>query len=114
MKKELKSLQHITEPIFDDIKLFEEEFRNALRSEVRLINIIGKYILRHKGKHIRPVLTILASRVCGQPTLNSYRAAALIEMLHIASLIADFVDVFSTMKQIFFSVSTNSNVFSVM
>ena len=43
MKKELKSLQHITEPIFDDIKLFEEEFRNALRSEVRLINIIGKY-----------------------------------------------------------------------
>ena len=91
MKKELKSLQHITEPIFDDIKLFEEEFRNALRSEVRLINIIGKYILRHKGKHIRPVLTILASRVCGQPTLNSYRAAALIEMLHIATLIHDDV-----------------------
>ena len=91
MKKELKSLQHITETIFDDIKLFEEEFRNALRSEVRLINIIGKYILRHKGKHIRPVLTILASRVCGQPTLNSYRAAALIEMLHIATLIHDDV-----------------------
>ncbi len=91
MKKELKSLQHITEPIFDDIKLFEEEFRNALRSEVRLINIIGKYILRHKGKHIRPVLTILSSRVCGQPTLNSYRAAALIEMLHIATLIHDDV-----------------------
>ena len=91
MKKELKSLQHITEPIFDDIKLFEEEFRNALRSEVRLINIIGKYILRHKGKHIRPVLTILASRICGQPTLNSYRAAALIEILHIATLIHDDV-----------------------
>ena len=91
MKNELKSLQHITEPIFDDIKLFEQEFRNALRSEVRLINIIGKYILRHKGKHIRPVLTILASRVCGQPTLNSYRAAALIEMLHIATLIHDDV-----------------------
>ena len=91
MKNDLKSLKHITDPIFDDIKLFEKEFRNALHSEVRLINLVGKYILRHKGKHIRPVLTILASRVCGQPTLNSYRAAAMIELLHIATLIHDDV-----------------------
>lgn len=91
MKQDLKSLKHITDPIFEDIKLFEQEFRNALRSEVRLINLIGKYILRHKGKHIRPVLTILASRVCGQPTVNSYRAAAMIELLHIATLIHDDV-----------------------
>ena len=91
MKNDLKSLKHITDPIFDDIKLFEKEFRSALHSEVRLINLVGKYILRHKGKHIRPVLTILASRVCGQPTLNSYRAAAMIELLHIATLIHDDV-----------------------
>jgi octaprenyl-diphosphate synthase len=91
VKQDLKSLKHITDPIFEDIKLFEQEFRNALRSEVRLINLIGKYILRHKGKHIRPVLTILASRVCGQPTVNSYRAAAMIELLHIATLIHDDV-----------------------
>ncbi len=91
MKNDLKSLKHITDPIFEDIKLFEEEFRNALRSEVRLINLVGKYIIRHKGKHIRPVLTILSSRVCGQPTLNSYRAAAMIELLHIATLIHDDV-----------------------
>ncbi len=91
MKTDVKKLKYITEPIFDDIKLFEEEFRNALRSEVRMINMIGKYILRHKGKHIRPILTILASRVCGQPTLNSYRAAAMIELLHVATLIHDDV-----------------------
>ena len=91
MKNDLKSLKHITDPIFEDIKLFEEEFRNALRSEVRLINLVGKYIIRPKGKHIRPVLTILSSRVCGQPTLNSYRAAAMIELLHIATLIHDDV-----------------------
>ena len=91
MKQDLKSLKDITYPIFEDIKLFEKEFRNALRSEVRLINLIGKYILRHKGKHIRPVLTLLASRVCGQPTINSYRAAAMIELLHIATLIHDDV-----------------------
>tara|TARA_Y100000590_G_scaffold166193_1_gene190278 strand:+ start:16819 stop:17808 length:990 start_codon:yes stop_codon:yes gene_type:complete len=91
VKNDFKSLKHITDPIFEDIKLFEEEFRNALRSEVRLINLIGKYIIRHKGKHIRPVLTILSSRVCGQPTMNSYRAAAMIELLHVATLIHDDV-----------------------
>lgn len=91
MKSDKKSLQRITRPIFDDIKLFEEEFKNALHSEVRLINMIGKYIIFHKGKFIRPILTILSSRVCGQPTLNSYRAAAMIELLHIATLIHDDV-----------------------
>ena len=91
MKTDVKKLKYITEPIFDDIKLFEKEFRNALRSEVRMINMIGKYILRHKGKHIRPILTILSSRLCGQPTLNSYRAAAMIELLHVATLIHDDV-----------------------
>ena len=91
MNKDKKSLKLIIEPIFDDIKLFEKEFKEALHSEVRLINLVGKYIIRHKGKHIRPVLTILASRVCGQPTLNSYKAAAMIELLHIATLIHDDV-----------------------
>ena len=91
MKTDVKKLKYITEPIFDDIKLFEKEFRNALRSEVRMINMIGKYILRHKGKHIRPILTILSSRLCGQPTLNSYKAAAMIELLHVATLIHDDV-----------------------
>ncbi len=91
MKKDLKSLKQITSPIFEDIKLFEQEFRDALHSEVRLINTIGRYILRHKGKHIRPILTILSSRLVGSPSLNSYRAAAMIELLHIATLVHDDV-----------------------
>jgi len=91
MNSDSKKLKYITKPIFDDIKLFEEEFRNALHSEVRMINMVGKYIIRHKGKHIRPILTILASRLCGQPTVNSYRAAAMIELLHVATLIHDDV-----------------------
>ena len=91
MRQDVKSLKQITAPIFEDIKLFQKEFEDALHSEVRLINTIAKYILRHKGKHIRPILTILAARVCGQPTLNSYRAAAMIELLHIATLIHDDV-----------------------
>jgi octaprenyl-diphosphate synthase len=91
MPRSTKSLQKITAPIFEDIKLFQKEFEDALRSEVRLINTITKYILRHRGKHIRPILTILAARVCGQPTMNSYKAAAMIELLHLATLIHDDV-----------------------
>ena len=91
MVNDLKTLKEITAPIFEDIKLFEMEFRDALKSEVRLVNTVGKYILRHKGKHIRPILTILSARTCGKPGLNSYRAAAMIELLHIATLVHDDV-----------------------
>ena len=65
MGNDLKTLKEITAPIFDDIKLFETEFRDALKSEVRLVNTIGKYILRQKGKLIRPILSILEARTCG-------------------------------------------------
>ncbi|MBL7046142.1 MAG: polyprenyl synthetase family protein [Candidatus Marinimicrobia bacterium] len=86
-----KELKEIVVPILEDIKIFQQEFEEALRSEVRLINLISKYLIRHKGKGIRPILTILSARACGKPTLNSYKAAALVELIHIASLIHDDV-----------------------
>ncbi|MBT5355416.1 MAG: polyprenyl synthetase family protein [Candidatus Marinimicrobia bacterium] len=85
------TLKQITAPILDDIKIFQSEFEEALRSEVRLINTITKYIVKNKGKHIRPILTILSSRICGEPTGNSYRAAAMVELLHVATLVHDDV-----------------------
>ncbi|MEE2765893.1 MAG: polyprenyl synthetase family protein [Candidatus Neomarinimicrobiota bacterium] len=85
------TLKQITAPIIDDIKVFKMEFKNALKSEVKLINIISKYMIRNRGKNIRPILTILSARLCGQPTTNSYRAAAMMELLHIATLIHDDV-----------------------
>ena len=91
MVHDLKTLKEITYPIVEDIKLFEYELQDALKSEVRLVNTVGKYILRHKGKHIRPILTILSARVCDKPSLNSYKSAAMIELLHIATLIHDDV-----------------------
>ena len=91
MRKDIATLKEITAPILDDIKIFQEEFENALKSEVRLINSISKYMIRNKGKNIRPILTILSARLCGEPTLNSYKAAAMMELLHIATLIHDDV-----------------------
>lgn len=91
MREDIKTLKEITAPIFEDLKIFESEFREALHSEVRLINTIGKYLLIHKGKHVRPILTILSARITGKPTLQSYQAAAMIELLHVATLVHDDV-----------------------
>lgn len=91
MHKDIITLKQITSPILEDIKIFQKEFENALDSEVRLINSISKYMIRNKGKNIRPILTILSARLCGEPTLNSYKAAAMMELLHVATLIHDDV-----------------------
>ena len=91
MHKDLITLKQISQPILEDIMIFQQEFENALNSEVRLINSISKYMIRNKGKNIRPILTILSARLCGEPTINSYRAAAMMELLHIATLIHDDV-----------------------
>lgn len=84
-------LSDIVAPIVDDLKLFQQEFENALRSEVQLVNTMVRYVLHHRGKHLRPILTILSARLCGQANLDSLRAAALIEILHIATLVHDDV-----------------------
>ncbi len=89
--RQTKELRQIVEPIFEDIKLFQQEFEAALRSEVRLINIIGRYLMRHQGKGVRPILTILSSRLSGGPSLHSFKAAAMVELLHMATLMHDDV-----------------------
>ena len=81
-----KKLNRITKCIKKDILIFEIELKKAMSSDVKLINLIGKYILRHKGKFFRPILTLLSSRLCGTPTQNTYRAAGMLELLHIATL----------------------------
>ena len=86
-----RELKKILAPIWDDLKLFQKEFEDALRSEVRLINVIAKYLIRNKGKGIRPVLTILSARMTGTPTMNSFKAAAMVEFLHVATLLHDDV-----------------------
>jgi len=88
MPQPLKEISHV---IKKDIRLFEKEFDDALCSEVKLIQTISRFLIKQKGKRIRPILTILAARICGEPTENSYKAAAMIELLHIATLIHDDV-----------------------
>ena len=91
MHKDLLNLKNITSSIAEDIKIFQTEFDRALSSDVALINTISKYMVRNRGKNIRPILTILSSRLIDEPNQNTYRAAAMMELLHVATLIHDDV-----------------------
>jgi octaprenyl-diphosphate synthase len=85
------SLDHIRKPVEHEMRQFDILFKNALRSQVPLVDLIARYILRQKGKRVRPLLVLLSAKVCGGITDSSYRAATLIEMLHTATLVHDDV-----------------------
>jgi len=81
----------VTSPIRENLIRFEAVYRESLHSDIKLINTIIRYISRKKGKQLRPRLCLLSARLCGEPTENTYRVAALIEMIHVATLIHDDV-----------------------
>ena len=85
----MTSLDKIITPIAGDLLQYEKEFKVALDSEVKLINSVSNYLIKNKGKSFRPILTLLCSRLCGEPTINTYKAAAMMELLHVATLIHD-------------------------
>lgn len=84
-------LKKISLPIEDELEEFKSHFRESVRSKIALVDIISKYILRQKGKKIRPILVLLAAKLCGEINPRTYTAATLVEMLHTATLIHDDV-----------------------
>ena len=85
------TLNDIRAPIASELETFRRYFREAMRSEVGLLDKITQYVLRQKGKRIRPTLVLLAAKQCGGITKTTYRAAALVEILHTATLVHDDV-----------------------
>ena len=85
------SLAEIRAPVEDDLKKFRKYFRSAMRSDVRLLDRVVQYVLRQKGKQLRPTLVLLSAQVAGEVTERTYRGAALVELLHSATLIHDDV-----------------------
>jgi len=86
-----KSFAEITYPIEDELSKFHELFKHSLKSKVTLLELITKYILKQKGKKIRPILVLLSSDLCGGISERSYRGATLVELLHTATLVHDDV-----------------------
>ncbi len=85
------SLRDVQRPVADDLAAFDAYFRDAMRSRVRLLDLVTRYVLRQKGKRIRPTLVLLAAKTVGGVSDKTYRAAALVELLHTATLVHDDV-----------------------
>jgi len=101
----VQSLQTIKRPIDQELKSFEQHFRQSMRSQVSLLDKIMFYIVRRKGKQVRPMFVFLSAKVCGTVNESTYRAASLIELLHTASLVHDDVVDDSLKRRGFFSVN---------
>ncbi|MFM7911831.1 MAG: polyprenyl synthetase family protein, partial [Bacteroidota bacterium] len=85
------ALDRIKAPVALELAEFESAFRDLMRSKVPLLDWITRYIVRRKGKQIRPMLVYLSARCYGQCGERTRRAAALVELLHTATLVHDDV-----------------------
>ena len=101
----MSQLDEIKTPVKSELKIFEKHFRNSVKSDIALLNIIMKYILRTKGKQIRPVFVLLTAKLNGNIKDSTYTAASMIELLHAASLIHDDVVDESYERRGFFSIN---------
>ncbi len=101
----VQSLDQIRRPIQLELQAFERYFRDSMRSRVPLLDRITYYIVRRKGKQVRPMFVFLCARLFGPVHESSYRAAALIELLHTASLVHDDVVDDAHRRRGFFSVN---------
>jgi len=86
-----KDIDNIKEHIKNDFINFQKTFDESIKSDVSLINTVINYIVKRKGKQIRPMLCLLSANLCGTPNTSTYVSASLLEILHIATLIHDDV-----------------------
>ena len=85
--------------------LFEKKFKTSLSSKVPLLDKIMHYIIKRKGKQMRPMFVFLSTKLCGKVTESSYIAASLIELLHTATLVHDDVVDEANFRRGFFSIN---------
>ena len=86
-----KPLNEISQPIKSELEKFNELFKQSLKSKVGLVDMVAKYIIRQKGKKIRPLLVLISAKIAGGINERTYRGAVLVELLHTATLVHDDV-----------------------
>ena len=99
------SLDEIKSPIKNEMDVFEKKFRLAMQSSVPLLDRIMHYIVKRKGKQMRPMFIFLTAGLTGNINESTYRAASLIELLHTATLVHDDVVDDSNLRRGFFSIN---------
>jgi len=90
-KARMTSLDIIQSPIKEELKSFESYFKEAIKSDIPFLQIIIRYILKKKGKQMRPMFVFLSAKMCGEFNESTHLAASSIELLHTATLIHDDV-----------------------
>lgn len=89
--------------IKDELKVFESRFKEAVRSQTPLLDRIMRFIVKRKGKQLRPMFVLLSAKLCSDVNDSAYRAASLVELLHTATLVHDDVVDDSMERRGFFS-----------
>ena len=103
----MSKVYEIREPISKEMEVFEEKFSKLMLSKVPLLNRITHYIIKRKGKQMRPMLIFLCSKLLSNGKVNDkvYRGASVIELIHTATLIHDDVVDESNKRRGFFSIN---------
>jgi octaprenyl-diphosphate synthase len=90
--------------IEEELQIFEAKFKTAVNSNVPMLDRIMRYIVKRKGKQLRPMFVFLSAKLCGPVNESTYRAASLVELLHTATLVHDDVVDDAAERRGFFSV----------
>lgn len=98
-------LNDIKHPVEAELDIFEKKFKQAMKSKVPLLDRVTYYIVQRKGKQLRPMFVLLSAKLFGEISDKSYNAAALVELLHTATLVHDDVVDNSYYRRGFFSVN---------
>ncbi len=99
------TLSQIQAPIKEEMQAFEKHFRNSMKSHVPLLDKITHYIVKRKGKQMRPMFVFLSAKLFGETGDSTYTAASLIELLHTATLVHDDVVDEAYKRRGFFSIN---------
>jgi len=99
------TLKQIKAPIQNELIIFEKKFKESVKSKVALLDVIMNYIVKRKGKQMRPIFVLLSARLFGEISDKTYRGAALVELLHTATLVHDDVVDVSFTRRSFFSIN---------
>jgi octaprenyl-diphosphate synthase len=87
----------------EELVIFEKTFKEAVKSQIPLLDRIMQFIVNRKGKQLRPMFVLLSAKLCGPVNESAYRAASLVELLHTATLVHDDVVDESLERRGFFS-----------
>lgn len=101
----MSSIANIKAPISEELSTFEHKFRQALKTDVALLNNVIHYIVKRKGKQMRPMFVFLTANLFAPTNDSTFRAASLIELLHTATLVHDDVVDDSNLRRGFFSLN---------